>query len=321
MKMRLIALLFLFTAGCQKELTPGWLIGTPRVLGARVEIPDDPTRASPRPGEAFTVRWHMAFAETDEPVSWALLACDLGESHTGTQICGNEPLGLAIQTEGITGAAPTLDLVAPDEVVPLLVAGVICVNGTPTLNSATLSASCEGEGATETVVSYVVTMSDSRETDNHQPTFEGGAITLNDTGWDEQVENVFVENCATEEDPAWPVITRGDGTQEIKVSFDDAQRETYEVMRGDPPQPTQVRESWQLSSFATSFDLERQYSYVEGDEAPVDRITLDWKPPKNEDIPAGGRFVRFYFVLRDGRGGEAWTTRALCVKNDNGSDS
>ena len=51
----------------------------------------------------------------------------------------------------------------------------------------------------------------------------------------------------------------------------------------------------------------------EGDAVALpDGAELEWTPSELSPGPEGA-LVRFWFVARDGRGGLAYTTRAVCV--------
>ena len=71
-------------------------------------------------------------------------------------------------------------------------------------------------------------------------------------------------------------------------------------------------EALQLSVFATAGSFDSQFSGVLArDTSPATEMKLLWTPPAASEVPAGGRLVRFVFVLRDLRGGIDWQTRAL----------
>jgi hypothetical protein len=54
---KLIPLLLLATTACTSSLDPATLIARDRVLGAKVIVDVDPSRAWPAPGEHATVTW------------------------------------------------------------------------------------------------------------------------------------------------------------------------------------------------------------------------------------------------------------------------
>ena len=89
-----------------------------------------------------------------------------------------------------------------------------------------------------------------------------------------------------------------------------AEPHRFEFVRSDG---TSGREVVTLSHFTSGGELERQFSAWEGDGvAWPEGAELEWTP--TEIGPAtDGTLVRFWFVARDGRGGLAYTTRAVCV--------
>ena len=70
------------------------------------------------------------------------------------------------------------------------------------------------------------------------------------------------------------------------------------------------REEIRLSHFASLGELERPLSEVLPDDAEV-KTSLTWDPPKT--VAAEGELVRFWFVVRDLRGGSDFTERMLCL--------
>ena len=79
----------------------------------------------------------------------------------------------------------------------------------------------------------------------------------------------------------------------------------------DPvPHPAELdplRESLQLSHFATAGDLDRAFETVAWDSGELVRRSA-WTAPKRAGL------VRFWLVLRDFRGGSDFVERAVCVR-------
>jgi hypothetical protein len=63
----------------------------------------------------------------------------------------------------------------------------------------------------------------------------------------------------------------------------------------------------QLSHFTTAGDLSRAFESIAWDSAELQR-QVSWTAPKAPGL------VRFWLVLRDFRGGSAFTERAACVQ-------
>src|SRR5688572_20771284 len=74
----LITLTLALAAGCGPDFDPASLIERVRVLGARVEVADDPGRSSPRAGETATVTWLVTAPGEMPPLSWAFVVGDGG---------------------------------------------------------------------------------------------------------------------------------------------------------------------------------------------------------------------------------------------------
>jgi hypothetical protein len=75
-----------------------------------------------------------------------------------------------------------------------------------------------------------------------------------------------------------------------------------------------TREALQFSHYTTAGQTSRAFSAVEPTDPASEPETLDWAPPALDTIPAGGRLVRFTWVVRDLRGGFGRADRALCVR-------
>jgi hypothetical protein len=71
-------------------------------------------------------------------------------------------------------------------------------------------------------------------------------------------------------------------------------------------------ETLQVSHFSSSGELERALSILEATR-PADALSIELGWRASRSVPAEGRTVRFYFVVRDLRGGTGWTRRALCL--------
>lgn len=100
-----IALSLLLASCTENDLDPGSFLDRDRVLGARVEVTGDPSRASPQPGEEVSARWILAGPGDTPIVDWRLAAC------VGDAIgCHAEPF---VDETG-SDAAPELAVIAPD---------------------------------------------------------------------------------------------------------------------------------------------------------------------------------------------------------------
>src|SRR5690349_24000183 len=107
------------------------------------------------------------------------------------------------------------------------------------------------------------------------------------------------------------------------VRIDASDREPYqrEVRSNDGTVIEETREEIVISHASqTNGGKVDSYSSVVRDDEPDDtaEIEVAYTPPRQSDdpekhIPDAGKLVRFYFALRDQRGGVDFTTRELCV--------
>jgi hypothetical protein len=291
-------------AGCDDTLPKGYTIEKTRTIGARVEVGGDPSVASPRAGETAHVTWLVVDPAEPAALSWIFAACAPRAVRVGLPECAG---GLLAPSAG-TSRPPALDVTVPaaevlGEATSLLVAGAICVDGTPSFDPV--------------LVTLTVPITSATDVPNRQPTLQDDALRIGDTPWPApaDLDALPLEGCAEgAADPAVPRIVVSDGTKELHVVLAEDDREAITVMRGDPPTPFATRETLQLSHFATGGELDRQFSVVEaGDTGDALDVEVDWDPPAAEDVSPRGTLVRFHFVLRDLRGGTSWVSRAVCA--------
>jgi hypothetical protein len=285
-------------AGCGDPLSPPWLIDQPRVIGARVEAAGEPARAWPRPGERATVRWVVGAPAGAPSMRWALAACLPG---AGAGAGCAAPLAAA---EG--DASPELSFEVPalerlGSATQLVVAGVFCAGGAPSLTMG--EPACAGEGALPTVVTLPVPLALGPES-NRSPDLSGAAVVLGGAPW----ALPAAEACAS-----LPQIAAGGPARSIGITL-FGQREVYQSAANAEQIPRPRRESIQLSHFATAGTLPRRFSFIDAaDERDPATLDVDWTPPPAAEVPPAGLVVRFYFVARDLRGGLDWQSRSLCV--------
>lgn len=289
--------LLVFATACTSSLDPATLIARDRVLGAKVTVDIDPTRAWPAPGEHATVTWITASPGDQPDFSWTLAACPAATT-SGLPICA----GPVFAQSDATGPVPVLDLAIPADLdaEAVVVLGAICASGAPSIDPATFAASCD-DGSLADLVSLHVFLTRDGAT-NHHPDLANAPFTLAGVAWAPST----APGCA-----GLPEIAAGAELVLVGVELDAAARETFAV-DGDP---LPWREELQLSPFATAGELTQQYAYVEADDArPVSPVAVQWTAPGADEIPAEGLRVDFDFVVRDLRGGVDAATRALCVR-------
>lgn len=118
-------------------------------------------------------------------------------------------------------------------------------------------------------------------------------------------------------------VEAGSGEHLIRVRFDASDREhyEYETEEFDKLVLKREREELLLSHAITEYGgtLSGHFSVVERNTSDAEaEVEITYTPPKQSDkaeerVPKGGRLVRMFFALRDGRGGVDFTTRELCL--------
>jgi hypothetical protein len=292
-----LAMLALGALGCVGELDPAWLITKPRILGVRNTVAGT-ERASPLPGERVELELIVVEPSTPDPlVSWTLAACIAEVTTNGSGFCAGMPFAFDIQTN-LGGGPPHLTVDVPADAPmgsSLLVVGAVCVNADLVVDLGSMDARCTGAGAGEPMlVTYRLPIG----TENFNPVMADDGIALAGMPWP---ETPSIAGCAD-----LPQARIGDEVRVISVSLRGATREP--LLDGG-------NETLVLSHFTTARELERQYSVLEGDQDTTTPMMIEWTPEEDADrpVPAEGAVVRFWFVLRDGRGGLDSATRALCL--------
>jgi hypothetical protein len=295
---------FLFVTGCGPAFDPASLITDTRVVGARIEVEGAPDRASPMPGETANVTWLVTSPDATPPLGWTFAACAAG---TSAAACLQAPLARfdgAATPPRIAFAVPAAAVL--EGATSMAVYGGICagVDSTPQLDPQTGLASCTNGGHGTTVsVDVPLQLADGA---NHNPTADR-AFTFDGVLW--AAPGATDDPCAQ-----GPRVAAGSKDHVIENATRASDREAYTIVRGEPPVPTPARESLQISQFTTAGKLKSQFSFVEAtDPNPTTTVDVDWDAPEAADVPATGLAVTFTFVVRDDRGGAAWTTRTLCV--------
>lgn len=130
------------------------------------------------------------------------------------------------------------------------------------------------------------------------------------------------QGCA--EDPSLPKVRVGSGDHELRIRLDGSDREPYqyEIERNGTPTIRDAREALLVSSALSTEggELSRYFSELREDRPDAEaELSLTYTPPPargkkaGEPVAQNGRLVRFYFTLRDQRGGVDFTTRELCL--------
>jgi len=280
---KLIPFLLLAATACTSSLDPATLIARDRVLGAKVTVDTDPTRAWPAPGETATVTWLTASPGETPDFSWTLAACPAATT-TGFPVCAGDVFAHSASS----GPIPTLALAIPTDMDArsIVIVGAICASGAPVIDPATFAASCD-DGSYADMVSQHVFLAHDGQT-NHHPDLANAPITLDGAAWG-------ANDC--------PEVAAGTENMVVAAEMPASSRETF-TFEGAP-----WREELQLSPFATDGDINQRYAYVEADDdRPVSPVAFEWTAPDQ------AMQVTFNFVIRDMRGGVDAATRTLCVR-------
>jgi hypothetical protein len=290
-----------FTIGCGADFDSASLVVSTRVIGAQVEAPGADNRASVAPGETASVTWLVTApggaAGVPATLSWAFALCT--PAPDGALGCATEPLA-TFQGTG----TPTMPIAVPAASAlgagdHLTLYGRVCNSGAPMFDANGLPACSTGAGTTASVAIHV------QGDVNHNPTADRGA-SFDGAPW--VATPAGGDPCAT-----GPRVPADGGEHFVGLATSGSDRESYVAVVGDPPKPTPEREALQVSLFTTTGELKSPFAFVEAaDMAPETNISVKWTAPEAKDITAPTP-VTFTFVVRDGRGGIDWTTRAACV--------
>jgi hypothetical protein len=284
-------------AGCSDGITRGWLVDRTRVLCARVEASADATRASIAPGEAATMTWLVAAPGAMPALAWAYAACAPPTGNFAEVQCDDRPT-LASGSGTASGELVAMPLAMPSQDAlaggaQILVLAAFCAGGAPTLDAAAFTATCDG-GAEPLLASVLVDVATDGANRNPSPptglTVAGAPLPPDDRAAD---------GASCDAAPSAPVVPAGQKV-ELGYAFQDADRE--------------AGESLLLSLETTAGTLDHQYFALDPQEAAPKAIQDAWTAPSGADVGPGGRVVRFYAVLRDGRGGAGFDRFAVCVK-------
>jgi hypothetical protein len=289
-----------FTLGCGPTFDPASLVTSTRVVGAHVEAAGADDRASAAPGESAQVTWLVTAPGAVPNLQWAFALC--APAAGGALGCDSTPLAVF---QG-TGNPPTAPLTMPAADVlgandHLTLFGRICDASAPVFDPQGNPGCADGAGTTASVAIHVQTP----DTVNHNPVADHG-LTFDGQPWPALAAGS--DPCA-----AGPTVAAGTEDHEVSITTVGTDRETYAASLGDPPVPTATREALQVSFFTTAGKLKSPFVFVEAaDPSPETPASLHWNAPMVSDVAAPTP-VTFTFVVRDGRGGTDWTTRAACV--------
>ena len=293
MKKALLLTMAVCVSGCDDPLKSVELVQEPRVLGARVEVTDDPGRAAPAPGETATATFLLAAPELATSLGFALLACPAAARQGSRSACSGEPFAQILSENGQAPSA-SLSFDVPADLDPqgrVTLLGIICPDGTPSADGSR----CDGADP-GTAVQLELEL--ARDGDvNLNPELQAGSVAFDDAEW---TELAAVDGACS--GLGFPEVAVG-SKHSLTVSLDESDRD-------EVPHPSELdpaRESLQLSHFISAGDITRAFETIAWDSDELTRKT-SWVAPQAPGL------VKFWFVLRDFRGGGAFAERAVCVQ-------
>jgi hypothetical protein len=291
-------LLCLAAVACDDPLKRAEEIESVRVLAARVEVEGDPQRAAPNPGENARVRWLVAAPEEQPALGWALSVCFARPNNVGLSGCAEPPF--ASNSAQPAAGTIALDFQVPPELPEaaerLAVLGAICGGEAPSGELDT--ADCpSGSGS---AVSFELELAHEGDV-NRNPAFGTVPLTFDGAPWEEAAASA--EACRGS---GLLEVPAGSAEHVVRVSVGaDARDPLPRAIATDPE-----REELLISHFSDAPGLARPFSSLPADDES-DGIDVEWRAP--DSAAAGGERKRFWFVMRDYRGGSVFTERALCV--------
>lgn len=285
----------LMALACDEPLSQVELIDKTRVVGARVEVAGDASRAAPLPGESVTVRAWVVAPEPEPAFAYDLLGCVAVESSSTVPTCDGPALATATSVAPVLGE-PSIGFDAPatatgDE--RLAVLGLVC--------PADVALSGQGDGhcadGREALAFTLDFMMDDGSHPNTNPAFTSFELD----GGELAPETADTTDCAL-----LPQVARG-AKHTLRLDLDPESRDLL-------PEENAVghgRESLLISYFVTSGELDHAWSLIDS-EAPSTTASIAWTSP----AATGGalRLARLIAVVRDGRGGADYLERRVCVQ-------
>ena len=236
----------LLASGCLPDFPAQQVVADTRPLGVHVEVVGDPTRAWPRPGEQLDVTWLVVDPTETVAVGWGFLACPANLTPTGVVFCGAEPFDIQIQPTPSTDD-PHFTLTLPDAAAlagftDVYIAGVLCPNGTPTLDAAAMSINCEGATEPQRLVELYVELASDAVTPNHNPTIAADAITFDGDAWPALAAPPAMDGCAAVAGtPELPMRSVSDDNPVLGITGNQDDRETYQVHGMDVREDSRLR--------------------------------------------------------------------------------
>ena len=345
---RLLAIMLAgYGMACDQDLPKITLIEDFRLIGARMEVVDDPERSTPMPGEKLTFTWQTAYPSlgaSDRDLFSMFVACTAPDRYTGIPIC-QEFLDAAVTEEGADIAAalgrddlyscdglegmkqrlgtvtvacvqgqPTTEVTVLNkfEGREMLIRGVVCQGGIPLIDPFDpVLFRCEGNARSEIRFHAKIPVLQGDDDPNLNPSMADASFEI---------------GALKAASRAWDPVVREDllalpgsddclganvdGLQTVDTA-DQVIKINYDA--GAREGEGEDREVIEFSVYATGGSLERRFSVFEADQEGPLESEIEWTPPSFEELASGGQLVRFFFTIIDRRGGFDVAERAVCV--------
>jgi len=288
-----LGLTLVATSACDDPLSSVEAIDKTRVVGAKIEVAGDPTRAAPLPGEDVVVRFLVLSPDPAPSFAYALTACVAADSASDLTTCAGEPLATAASLAPVPDA-PSIAFVAPADApleTRLAVLGNVCSSGA--------ALPSEAAGTCDDGLAVRATTLDFYMDDGSHPNTNPALTSVSFDGTELGPETALTADCAE-----LPAIPAG-GKHGLNVKVDEASRDPVERETGADP----GRESLLFSYFVSRGDVDHAFSGIESTDTTSSTGAI-WTAPGSIDAPTLARFV---IVVRDGRGGSDFTERRICL--------
>jgi hypothetical protein len=288
----------LCNAGCDDSLKSVSLLEETRVLGARVEVEADEGRSSPNVGEGASLRLLVAAPDGQPHFSYALSVCAVRLTNNGFPPCASAPFASAASVEP-SDAEARLDFRVPEEIdlnsTPhAFASGLVCPDSGLNL-APDRPASCLTGSGTEVAFEFAL---GGPEQNNHSPTFASDSLFFDGEPWSTSTD-------ASCDRGSLPQV-KAKSLHTLRIDLADSDFEPLTQQTSVDPR----LETLLVSPFSSAGKLGHGFLALSADTPPEQR-RVSWEAPAISSTDLG--LVRFYFVVRDARGGQDFAQRALCI--------
>jgi hypothetical protein len=338
--------------GCADDLPKATDIVHMRVLGAKLQVVGDETRATPKPGEQVKVSFDTVFPTqkgSTKNSQLMMINCTAPTRFTGgipicqefldaaqgadstdvqnalgmekgkTKVSCDDLGGFPVELNGVglrcgLGEPAMTFNVRKDFSAPrMLFLGVLCEKGTPVLDvNDPALFTCEHDSGETIRLNGLITIQHDKSEVNHNPSLADFTIVM-----DPYTKPWLVpENLPADND------CRGQEQPEqtVPLTLPYADPGTHKLLLSYEAAAREKHdgepETLELTIYTTGGEMERRFTLWAPDD-PTHKgkleADLDWDPPGVDELPSSGKLVRFFITVRDQRGGFDSSERAACV--------